>query len=479
MHARSGGLSLWLPRGPGSVLQSGAERRSHAGHPPRDGRVPGLVVARSERTLLPRDARLRASLACIISAAENARLAAQTGWGGWIGTYQRPGSAEPIGGWDTCSTGEANTFADWAPGEPSNHGLVNEAYAAFGSDVAIIDTKESHIARGKWHDSPCSWPRPCICEHGATSSANYIAFAADQEDELTAWTLLTFVGLIPALSLLPILLVWCHSRLRRLLVTSALVSVESDEPSQHSNFSALTLAEKQRDAVRLRNRVSGTIAWVDWALLVLGSTPASVRYFVSVYFTATAGNASNYLCVASLGLAVLFLALRPIDAGPIAFACHLVFALVFPLVLISVRIAWVISDPIFRAAFMASAAVSCSFCALIAPTILSLRDRRCARATMPPRLQLLRLWLVLRIGVDASCSSQKIFCDAKDAVEELTESATTLRGAALSASASAANVYPSPRFAVLDPRRSAMTSMNVLITRLTVFGNTMCIPPPI
>ena len=67
-----------------------------------------------------------ASLACIGSAEEDAFAGAMAEAAGagdvWIGLYQAPGSAEPAGGWDHCSSGEVVAYANWAPGQPNDVG---------------------------------------------------------------------------------------------------------------------------------------------------------------------------------------------------------------------------------------------------------------------------------------------------------------------------------------------------------------------
>jgi hypothetical protein len=456
-----------------------------------------------------------ASLACITSAAENAvaaRLAARTGWA-WFGLYQRPGSAEPSGGWDTCSTGEVTSFSNWAPEQPNDLRLLNQACVAFFNDASI------HVD-GRWDDVHCSVARPCICEHGASSSPDYDAFAAEQQNELIVWTLITFVGLIPSLMLLPILVFVCRARLGRLcssapattderasriswssastcvnedLVSSRaceishacadeLVSQRSacsstaptcidepsssrnssstpagifsslrnsstapagidepssrrnsstalagiDELSSHRNTSPARMASRaasrriadstlrhlvaaQRKAVSLRNRVSGTIAAVGWALLVVGFTPLILHMLLALEFTATAGHAHAYICAGFWACGVLPLALRPIDATRIAILCHLLLGVCLTLVLLmAVTGIDNATQPSQAAIYFALSALAFGAAAMATPTVLSIRGWRCVRSTMPPRRQLRRLLLSIRflvVGVVCACTA--------------------------------------------------------------------------
>ncbi|HEX4519673.1 MAG TPA: lectin-like protein [Gaiellaceae bacterium] len=65
--------------------------------------------------------------------------------GPWIGLYQKPGSAEPSGGW-TWVTGEPLAWADWSPGEPNNY-QVQENGAIFWNTGSGPTAKWDDIAR--------------------------------------------------------------------------------------------------------------------------------------------------------------------------------------------------------------------------------------------------------------------------------------------------------------------------------------------
>ena len=144
-----------------------------------------------------------------------------------------------------------------------------------------------------------------MCEDGgaAGDSAAYQAFAAEkltllQERRLT-WTYIVLILLVPLLSVSPLLLVcWCW-RARRMCQPrgrryagppascSRVVPAPSSAPSsttptdgaadaasgEHWQQAAATLIESERAATSLRNRVSGSLAWVGWSLCVLGLTP--------------------------------------------------------------------------------------------------------------------------------------------------------------------------------------------------------------
>jgi hypothetical protein len=265
---------------------------------------------------------------------------------------------------------------------------------------------------GQWLDGHCSRTRPCLCEHGASSSPAFDAFAASQKDDLASWTRRTFLGLMPSLILLPVILVCGCSRTRRSFCSPTPVGATSDQTSARltnddvsadrsersvDHRTAARLAAAQRAAMSLRNRVSGTIAFVGWALCVLGLTPMLVLYMVGVDFSATAGNGHAYFGAFVWGVAVLILALRPIDAARITIACRVVFAIFLLCAMTCITCAFFNLDRIMSAIYAALALLFSTLTLCIAPTILSLEGRRCARATMSPRRQLLRLWLVIRI----------------------------------------------------------------------------------
>ena len=100
--------------------------------------------------------------------------------------------------------------------------------------------------------------------------------AAVEELPVSLQRLVAYLGLIPFVCLLPILLGRCHSRVRQCLRPSTPPSATSDEAasrrsSESADNSAAKLAESERANKRLRVRVSGTIAWVGWALFSLAA----------------------------------------------------------------------------------------------------------------------------------------------------------------------------------------------------------------
>ena len=192
-----------------------------------------------------------ASLACIGSAAENVvvtgLVSATLGYNEnvWIGLYQRADGQEPDGGWDVCASGEAAGYANWATYQPNNGG---DSWTPPGpQNCSALWSGEDwgggvSSGVGRWRDGPCYYSRiRCLCEHGAAASPEYSTFAKVQEAEaavrlraheahLQAWTLATFLGIIPFLSLLPLLLVRCYSGARRLCGRTATpVSPTSEE----------------------------------------------------------------------------------------------------------------------------------------------------------------------------------------------------------------------------------------------------------
>ena len=200
-----------------------------------------------------------ASLACIRSSAEADFVGSLTRSAGdvWIGLYQSAGGAEPGGGWDTCASGEATNFTNWRDGFPSNFAYsassayvrwkelfrwgvaasaivaflapaINSHYPAisyplsavafvalapFSAAVALSDpsiwgvgqqcaAKTRAFLHDEWFDHPCYHPHQCLCELGASASAEYLSFIeADIQEGLQRlrWSVVLLYGImIPA-----------------------------------------------------------------------------------------------------------------------------------------------------------------------------------------------------------------------------------------------------------------------------------------
>ena len=374
------------------------------------------------------------SLACIGSAADNANASAFTanffrnfGTGVWIGVHQGVGAAEPAGDWGACSNGKPAWLSvdAWEAGEPNHWG--------FGEDCASLEPS------GQWNDRPCGLALHCVCEIGTVDSPNFTAFADAQrelwpqvEQTMLLWTLLVYLGIIPLLSLLPMLCSWAYARARRgcrrtesrgpatpcsssptaaataataaTAPAAACTDTESGFEPASSGKTAFersaklsveeeaTIAKGERAAKALRNRVSGTISHIGWLLVVLGITPF-LLFILGIDLTPTAGSWAYYLGTFCWGLAMFVLALRPIDAMRITRTSRFLFCfcnLLAPLFVFCIFFDLFGSDPVRRVGFGLLALVFFTSGALLAPSAL-LPKRS------PPRRQLQRLLLVLRL----------------------------------------------------------------------------------
>jgi hypothetical protein len=355
-----------------------------------------------------------ASLACIRSSAEADFVASLTRSAGdvWIGLYQSAGSAEPGGGWDTCASGEATNFTIWRDGFPSNFAnSASSAYvrgkelfrwgvaasaivaflapaflapaisvplsavafvalAPFSAAVALSDpsiwgvgqqcaAKTRAFLHDEWFDHPCYYPHQCLCELGASASAEYLSFIeADIQEGLQRlrWSVVLLYGImIPACWILTpafficTVLAWsrldCKTRAlaavgrQHLLPAVAtagpvapanaeakLANVEAKLADAEANAEAKLLADAEAKGRHLRLRVSGTFVQLAWMLFVLAGGP-NVGLFSGVDLTRIAGAPGFYNAALPWAVALLFLSLRPTDAEAITFTCTIIFAI--------------------------------------------------------------------------------------------------------------------------------------------------------
>jgi hypothetical protein len=124
--------------------------------------------------------RLKASLACVSPGAENRYV----GYG-WIGLYQNPGADDAETGWDSWTSGCGSSFPPqlWNKGEPKwPHGAPERcAFATFHQN------SDGSEFGGGIFSGPCWTEKPCICEYGTTTTAEYSSAADALIDEEKSW----------------------------------------------------------------------------------------------------------------------------------------------------------------------------------------------------------------------------------------------------------------------------------------------------
>ena len=297
-----------------------------------------------------------ATLACIVSTEMNDFVAdlvsrtpltlssGATGVGAWLGNYRRemrettnatdadgerdvrstdmaascragddgancqpdPSEAASIG-WDACVSGEVSSFVPtnetWEEGE----GRVTTA-----EDCATLQ-----MTSLKWEDKSCYMSyRHCLCEHGSSASPEYHAFEDAYMSRVSMWAAIIFGGIIPGLSLLPLLpLALCWFVRRRNVA-----------PDASGMTTEARLAAAERAAASLRDRVKITTRLVAWAGVVLFFAPIAA-WMASIEIEIIAGAFSNYFVGAPLGMTAYMLSLRPIDTKAIDIACSVFFAI--------------------------------------------------------------------------------------------------------------------------------------------------------
>jgi len=333
-----------------------------------------------------------ASLACIRSSAEADFVASLTRSAGdvWIGLYQSAGGAEPGGGWDTCASGEATNFTDWRDGFPSNvafnagpaslirskeifrvgvaasavvafsapaisvplSAVAFVALAPFSAAIALSDptiwgvgqqcaAKTRAFLHNEWFDHPCYHPHQCLCELGASASAEYLSFIeADIQEGLQRlrWSVVLLYGIVipacwiftPAFFICAVL-AWsrldCKTRALAAVGRQQVMlpGVATSGPVAPANTEA-KLADAEAKGRQLRLRVSGTFVQLAWMLFVLAVGP-SAGIFFGVDLTRIAGVPGFYGASFPWAVALMFLSLRPTDTRAITFTCTIIFAI--------------------------------------------------------------------------------------------------------------------------------------------------------
>ena len=348
-----------------------------------------------------------ASLACISSEEEityvGMELRSMGSWV-WIGLYRTAGAAEPDGGWSHCSNGEAVNFTNWTV-FPDGYSEPDNWEEQAGGVLREEDCSEMlEGTQGLW-DWRCDGRASCLCERGAaTSSPEYLAAMEAQRAALEAqatrartWTLLTFVVIIPILWLLPGLLYLVARCIASAYhATPAAVAPPVRRPSEMASAAPLVAAEKADRA--LRARVSGTAFYVGYILLVISLTPGTM-FFLGIDLTTTAGSFVFYATGVPWGTMMLALVLRPIDAiyirrTNIFLGCVCAGgATVMAFVAFNPAINGG-GNPIMIVAFCSMFVVLLFATAMTWSTLGACRK---SGERMPPRRQLRRLWLTLRI----------------------------------------------------------------------------------
>ena len=348
-----------------------------------------------------------ATLACIGSAAENAHVAELAAahdvlWL-WLGHYSRNA------GWQ-CAAGGAANFEYWdnlttvenRPGQVSAGEYEYRAHCA----VTVLPFEGRWTAQSCAHYDYNPLPMPiscagCVCEYGAESSADFAAYADDTRRAHEAYMepKHIFAGLwfgvaVPFIALIPYLIslcVSCASRARR--------TRDSKADELESGSAGALLADAEIASVKLRQRVSGTIAQVGWTLCVIGWSPFFLQTGPGGLLEG-AGSFVWYFWAAFSGFPILVLSLRPTDALRIRIACRIFF--VFLILVVGVCALTVLTS-LWRGLWInlilsGCYGLLCASCpAVLAPAVFSCNGGCCCTSAMTPRGQLRRLWLVVRM----------------------------------------------------------------------------------
>ena len=342
------------------------------------------------------DAFQPSTLACISSSAESDFVSTLTSGLAadksaysnyvWIGHHQSPGSVEPVGGWDTCASGERANFTNWREGQPDD--THDDGAAGVNADGFLRWPTRAHCAvigqpcygctYNMWYDRPCYLASPCLCELGSPASAEYLSsVGADIEEglqQLRKGAAILYGAIIPALWLVPAFLRACFrlasSRIcptRDLSASSAAVMIDDSREKRTLE----RLEDMEKKGKRLRLRVSSTLAQLGWMLVVLGLAQTLFMVYI-IDITPVAGASMCYLAAVPWGFAFQGLALRPINEGAIRIACAVGFLSFF---FIGLLLAWlsVEDGSLLVTAGQALSAAACAICTVLLSTTMKMR----------------------------------------------------------------------------------------------------------
>ena len=350
-----------------------------------------------------------------------------------LGSYSIDQHSTSAADFDKCASGDISEFANWLPGHPrklSAYGSQGgRCVSLLASTYASLMTLDSPIynasAVGAWVNSACTRPYQtsnsyCLCRHSSAPTPEYHDFLADQVTRIWAIFFRVFLIIVPIGTAIPIL-IWRAYSLSRHRCTAPLP--EDSTPAQAK------LAAAEAAASSLRNRVSGTIALVGWALLLLGTAVFTTRYGSEDPTEVLPW--AGYFGLTFWGLALLLLSIRPIDVARIlnslrmllllgnVFLCWssgasldnirlypslLMFGAMVALTRVILRPRYCYSTCLVYAALLAGnttpdlgvwelffyPAMAVGFL----PVLFSFKPS--ARSRMPPRVQLRILWIMMR-----------------------------------------------------------------------------------
>lgn len=267
------------------------------------------------------------------------------------------------------------------------------------------------------------WTRTNVSESGCaddcctTCDATYdvtgcISYCGEALETLHHRTLIVYLGIVPVLCVLPLMVVCCCVRLglcsSRAKGNSIVITSAANTPEEK-------LASAEKAAARLRARVGGSVASLGWLFLILGLSPVFINSLDYVDVSLTTGfHRLGWCAFFPWGLVLLALAIRPIDSFIIRWCAIGLFWFDVFCAMFFAFVGWRMRSPdgsweeVRGSAFLAAACIP-AFCALLLSHTFRrggccscLRNFRSGASStasdaMPGRLQLLRVWLTLRI----------------------------------------------------------------------------------
>ena len=359
-------------------------------------------------------AALSATLACVTSEPEHnfatsLALAASGSDDVWIGHYGSNASSATLA-WKKCVSGELSSasFTPWAPLQPN----------AARSEHCISMWIEYDLL---WRDAPCSNAARCLCERSTGSStapdvsADYLAFATAEhtfyEEQLSIarfWLACAFLLIVPALS---VLFLSASGPASGPASAPASASVSESASASASSPPSLTDAEQETvitlhtaevAARHLWTRVSGSLLKTGTVIFWCATTPYTFPYVSIDFYRAVklyTGHLPNGILNALVpwAVALMALALRPIDADGITRACNALLSVYTAMVFFMA--ASIFGQPAYAGTHGLIVVWSLLlWFVVITLSLWPMTSFSCLTLSTPPRQQLHRFWFCYRSG---------------------------------------------------------------------------------
>ena len=364
-----------------------------------------------------------AALACFQSKAENDEVASLLLDGDayevWIGPYQWPVDASTdrviedgyvatsTVGWDKCATGESVHFTSWGVDQDAQD-PYSAAKQSNCAQLVHSKVRDSYV----WQPEACDELRQCLCQLGQDDSPEYLAVADELATErwtpygvarANQWTLITFLGLFPLLTLVltfGVLVCCCGLRppccRRRGGASGPKLTTRSSraDESSEARLEAVELA-----AASLRARVTIIGVAIGCTCFALALLPLLVRTLFRVNTEPAMGQWTYYLIPMAFAFFFGFIVVRPTDDKAVhAMSTVSVLAnFLMGALCIFQGQSGVFYSSLWTIWCFTAVGLIWVFIALASVTTFDCVRALCGKPAMPTRSKLMRMWQAIRI----------------------------------------------------------------------------------